>query len=79
MSHLFYYTTGKEERKAEAAIREKAEIEKKKAEKQAKLEKERAEIAAEMNMSERNAQIIHGQALQSVNRILREELLRDIS
>ncbi len=37
------------------------------------------EIAKEMNMSERNAQIIHGQALQSVNKILREELLRDIS
>lgn len=31
------------------------------------------EIAAEMHMSERNAQYIHGRALQSVRRILREE------
>lgn len=37
------------------------------------------EIAKEMHMGERNAQIIHGQALQSVNKILREELFRNIS
>ena len=37
------------------------------------------EIANEMHMTERNAQIIHGQALQSVNKILREELFRNIS
>lgn len=37
------------------------------------------EIAKEMHMTERNAQIIHGQALQSVNKILREELFRNIS